>query len=78
MRRRAAAVALGRDDGFDVRVGQLVLDHVGVIAPVCQQGVDMIGDHAHQRAEALDVVRLPRRQDKGERASLGMASLRRI
>jgi hypothetical protein len=43
---------------------------IGIVALVGQQRLDPVGDHAEQGTKALDVVRLPRRQDKAERAAL--------
>ena len=39
-----------------------------------EQRVDAVGDHAHQWAKALRVMRLPRRQDEGERATSDIAT----
>jgi len=73
VRDRFAPVALGRDDGFDFRFRQFFADGIGVVAFISQQRFDLVGDHAEQRAKALDVVRLPRRQDEAERAAFGVA-----
>jgi hypothetical protein len=54
-----APVSLGRDDSFAFGVRQLFTDGVGVIALVCQRRLDLVGDDAEQRAEALDIVGLP-------------------
>jgi hypothetical protein len=62
----------GRDNRLDLGVGQFLADGVGIIALVGQQSIDPIRDHAHQRAEALDIVRLPRRQNESEWAALGI------
>lgn len=72
--RRVAAIGFGWDHCLDPGVGQFVADRIGVVAPVRQQGIDPVSHHAHQRAETLDVMRLSRCQDKGERASAGIAS----
>ena len=68
-----ASVALGRDDGFDFICGQFLTDGIGVVAFVGQQRLDLVGDHAQQWPEALDIVGLPRCQDKAERATFGVA-----
>lgn len=74
MRDGLAPVALGGYDRFDVGFRQFLTDGVGVIPLVGQQRLDLVCDHAEQRAEALYVVTLPRRQDKPERAPFCVAS----
>ena len=73
MRDRFTSVALGRDDGFDFGCSQFLTDGIGVVAFVGQQRLDLVGDQAQQWAKALDVVGLPRGQDKAERATFGVA-----
>jgi len=73
VRCEVATVAPGRDDRLDLGVGQFLADGIGIIALVGQQRIDPIRDHAHQRAEALDIVRLSGRQNEGEWATLGIA-----
>lgn len=68
-----ASIALGRDDGFDFGFRQFLPDNIGVIALVGQHRLDLVGDHAQQRAKALDIVGLSRCQDKAERAAFGVA-----
>ncbi|MCP8941043.1 hypothetical protein NK718_21180 [Alsobacter sp. SYSU M60028] len=70
MRHGLTAVALGGDDSLHARARELVPDPVGVLAIIRQQRFDLLGDHVHERAEALGVLRLTRRPDKGERAAL--------
>lgn len=74
MRRRVAAVGLGRDHRLDLGVGQFLADRIGIVAFVGEQRIDAVRDDAHEWAEALDVVRLSGRQDEGEWASLRVAS----
>lgn len=71
---RVASVALGGNDGFDFSCSQLFPDGIGVIAPVCEEGLDPVGDHTKQRPEALNVVALPRCQHEPEWATFGIAS----
>lgn len=74
MRSRIATVAPSRDYGLDVYAGQGVANRVAVIALIREQSVDPVSDHAYQRAEALRIVRLARRQDEGERATSDIAA----
>jgi hypothetical protein len=67
------AVAPGRDDRLDRGVDQFLADGVGKIVFVGQQGIDPVRDHAHQRAEALTIMRLSGRPDEGGRRPLGIA-----
>ncbi len=69
-----ATVALGRDDRLDLVVGQFLTDGISIVAFVGQHSIDPVCDHADQRAEALDIVRLSGRQNEGERAALGIAA----
>ena len=69
-----ASVALGGNDGFDVSCSQILADRIGVIAFVCEEGLDPTGDHTEQRPEALNIVALPNRQHEPEWATLGIAS----
>ena len=39
-----------------------------------QQRLDPVGQHPEQRAKALDIVRLARRQDKAERPTVSVAA----
>ena len=63
-----------RDDGFDACAGDLLANGVCVIAPICQEGLYAVCDHAEQRSEALHIVCLARRQNEAERAALSIAS----
>lgn len=74
MRDRLPPIALGDDDGLDYRFFEFLANGIGIIALVRQQRLDLVGDHAEQRAKTLNVVALPRRQDKAERAAFGIAS----
>lgn len=74
MRHRGATVALGGDDGLHTRAGELVPDRVGVVPLVGQERCDPVGDHEHERPEALRVVRLARRYNESEGAALGVAA----
>ena len=74
MRSRIATVAPSRDYGLDIYAGQGVANRVAVIAFIRKQSVDPVSDHAYQRAEALRIVRLARRQDEGERATSDIAA----
>lgn len=58
VRRRVAAVGLGGDHRLHLGVGRFMSDRVGIVA--------LVGDHAHQRPEALNIMRLPWRLDEGE------------
>ena len=74
MRDRYAPIALGRDDRLDAGGGKLRTDGVGVITFVGEQRVDPVAKHPEQRAEALHVVRLARRQDEAERPTVSIAA----
>lgn len=67
------SVALGRNDSFDLSLGQFLTDGVAVIALVAKEGLDLVADHPEERRKTVDVVRLSRRQDEAERAALGIA-----
>ena len=62
------------DHSLDFGLGQFLTDGVGVVALVRQQRLDSIREHAEQRAEAMDIVRLAGRQHEPERATFGVAS----
>ena len=74
MRDGPAPVAFRRNDGLDAGIGDLLANGIGIIAFVGKECLDPVSDHSKQRREALDVVRLPRRQHKAERAAFGVAS----
>jgi len=74
VRHGVLAVALGRNDNVDLGGRQFLMNGVRVMALVGQQRFDLVGEHAHQRREALDVVRLSTRQDETERAAFGIAT----
>lgn len=74
MRSGIPTVAPSRDHGLDVHAVQGVANRVAVIALIREQGVDPVGDHTHEGAEALRVVRLTRCQDEGERAASDIAT----
>ena len=69
MQGRCASPLLRRDHGLGARDSDLGADGVGVVAAVGEQGMDPIGDHAEQRAEALHIMLLPRRQHEAERTA---------
>ena len=71
---RVLAVAFGRDHSLDFRIGQFLTDGVGVIALVGEQRCDAVHEHPEQRVEALDIMRLSRRQHETEWAALGVAA----
>lgn len=73
MRSGGFPVALGRDDGLDFGFGEFFADGISIIAAIRQERLDFVGDHAKERREALDVVRLSRRQNEAERTALGIA-----
>lgn len=73
MRHGRAPVALGRDDSLDIGFRQLLADGICVISLVGQQRLDLVSNHSEERAKALDIMGLPRRQDKAERAAFGVA-----
>lgn len=74
MRDGYAAVALGGDDRFDAGCGKLCANSVGVIALVGEQCFDAVAEHPEQRAKALHIVRLARRQDEAERPAVSIAA----
>jgi hypothetical protein len=69
-----AAIALGRDDCLDAGCGELCADCVCVVALVGEQRLDPVAEHPEQRAEALHIVRLSRRQDEAERSAVPVAA----
>jgi hypothetical protein len=71
---RVLAVAFGRDHGLDFRIGQFLTDGVGVIALVGEPCCDAVHEHPEQRLEALDIMRLSRRQHETEWAALDLAA----
>jgi hypothetical protein len=56
-----------------MQLRQRLADSVGIVALVGEQSIDPVRDHAHERAEALDVVRLSGRQHESERAAFSIA-----
>lgn len=74
MRDGVAAVALGRDYRFHACGSDLHADRIGIVAPIGQEGLDPIGDHAEEWCEALHIVCLPRGQHEAEREASGIAS----
>lgn len=54
--------------------GKFGADGVGVIALVGEQRFDPVAEHPEQRAKALHVVRLARRQDEAERPDLSVVA----
>lgn len=69
-----SAIALGRNDGLNCSFRQRFTGGICVIAFVGQQRINLLADHAQQRAEALDIAHLAWRQDKPDRAAFGIAS----
>lgn len=69
-----AAIAFGGDTRLDAGCGKFRLDGIGVVTLVGKQCLDTLAEHPEQRAEALDVVRLARRQDKAERSAASVAT----
>ena len=74
MRDRLAPVALCRNDRFDVGVGNLLANSVGVLALVGQESLDPVGDHPEQRRKTLRVMALSWRQHEAERPALRIAA----
>lgn len=71
---RVAPVAFRGDDRLDLGSGDLFADGIGVIALVCKERLDPVGNHSEQWRKALRVVRLPGRQDEAERAAFRIAA----
>ncbi len=74
MRDRVSAVAFGRDHGLDIGLGDLFADGVGIVTTICEEGLDLVADHAEQRRKAMHIVGLARRQYEAEREAPGIAS----
>jgi hypothetical protein len=73
VRDRVAPVALCRDNGLDVGAGDLFANGVGIITLIGKERLDPVGNHPEQWRKALDVMRLPGRQDEAERAAFRIA-----
>jgi len=69
-----APALLRRDHGLSARDGDLGTDGVGVVTAISEQGMDPVSDHAEQRAKALHIMRLSRRQHEAERTAFRIAS----
>lgn len=74
VRDRLTSVALCRNDGFDVGLGDLFANGISVITLVGEKRLDPVGDHPEQRRKALNVMRLSGGQDEAERAAFRIAS----
>jgi hypothetical protein len=75
---RVSAVAFGRDHGLDISLGDLFADGVGIVTTICEEGLDLVADHAEhhaeQRRKTMHIVGLARRQYEAERETPGIAS----
>jgi hypothetical protein len=55
---RCGVLMVGPRGNYRVGVGQFLVDGIGIVALVGQQSVGPVCDHADQRTEALNIVRL--------------------
>ncbi|MEK7457434.1 MAG: hypothetical protein AABZ76_21255, partial [Pseudomonadota bacterium] len=69
-----APIAFGGNDSLNVSIGQFLADGICIVALVRQQCLDLMSNQTEQRAKALDIVALARRQDKAERSAFGIAA----
>lgn len=67
-----APIALGWDDSLDFGIRQFLADGIGVITFIGQERLNLVGDHAEQRGEALNIVDLPWRQNEAKRTAFGV------
>ena len=74
MRDEKAAIALGGNDRFNTCRGKFRADGICIIALVGEKCVDAIAEHSEQRAEALHIVGLARRQDEAKRSPVSIAA----
>jgi hypothetical protein len=68
------ADCFGGNDSLNVSIGQFLADGICIVALVRQQCLDLMSNQTEQRAKALDIVALARRQDKAERSAFGIAA----
>lgn len=74
VKRGIAASALGWDHRLDAMEGELFADGVGVVAPIGEQRLGLIRDHAEKWSETLHIMRPARHRDATERPAFPAAA----
>ena len=61
------------DHRFDACGGDFFKDSIGIMAAICEERLDAVGNHAEQRCKALHIVRLAGCQHEAGREASGIA-----